>query len=1027
MERSPAPSSVGYSHYVGRVGALAVALGLGAAVASMPAVALADTTKSPGSTQSSSSSRDDSANSAGTSSGSDAESSDPDAEAETDTETDTESDTESADDPIEDDEEESDEDETDLDAELDLTDDAGIDPDEVAEPAAEQDRAPADDAEVEDEIDLLDPAETVDDAGEASTTATAPQDKGDATPAPADDVDEAEAEAGAPTQVTTAVPQAPAPQGVVARVASWLGWSSGGDTAPPALAPLTWATAAFARREIGVPLLGVDPLPAIPVAAATVGSCGLDGVCLALEEFQSDITNALSTLFAAADPALEDVADLFGAAGFTLISAGMLSDFETVPGTLQDLATNQDVLASISTLVAGNSALAGLPPALQSTIGDAAAYLVEQSLGNQVVAEALVPVFEAIPFPTDALDVAEYLADLVEDDFSFQQALVDLIGTSVQDELGSFFGDPDVQQALGSATADAITVLTGATTPSWATPASTPAVATYLGELVATAVLGDNNSGVASVVTGSVAGLLSAIGDDLADAAGSAVATFLSQSGVNGALATEVLNSILAGLGGSPLSGGGPLAPAVGVALSGAADSLLSNAAVVQGVGSAIGDLVAGLIEDAAVREWAGTEVAAAVTAALGDIPIAATVGLAVGAAVQELMATPGLGSELGALIASLPSELFDHDGVAEALSEAVDQIAAAVISGDDPTAAVASALAALRDDAAIETALKATAAAVLADLDSTVLGSAAVQQALGNMVTALVVNLASDTAVQAFIAEEFGSPVGTALVAALADPAVGDALAEALGSSVTDFLSDAGFRAALADVADRLADAVLDGSDVTAVLVSAVAELENNAAVQAAVASVVPEVLKPLLGNAEFRDAVGDIAETLVTDYLEESVLDNVPLDGAAGQFVRGTLESLLASPAVTNLLSDVAADVLDGTPLEEVTGVVLRAVLTQPNLQIAVGMALGQGIGALFGDNIVGTVVGAVVGFNASIAVVVTAGVAQVVNWLSGGALLSGFSAAAPPAALSDGAYRDAPMYVTVLVPGATGQAAV
>ena len=53
------PSTFGasvYSSYVGRVGALAIALGVGAAIASMPGVAFADTTDSDGSSGSSASS-----------------------------------------------------------------------------------------------------------------------------------------------------------------------------------------------------------------------------------------------------------------------------------------------------------------------------------------------------------------------------------------------------------------------------------------------------------------------------------------------------------------------------------------------------------------------------------------------------------------------------------------------------------------------------------------------------------------------------------------------------------------------------------------------------------------------------------------------------------------------------------------------------------------------------------------------------------------------------------------------------------
>src|SRR6476620_5594996 len=57
----PAPPTSSYARYVGRVGALAIALGVGAAIGSMPAVACADTTGSPVSTGSSSSSPSSSA------------------------------------------------------------------------------------------------------------------------------------------------------------------------------------------------------------------------------------------------------------------------------------------------------------------------------------------------------------------------------------------------------------------------------------------------------------------------------------------------------------------------------------------------------------------------------------------------------------------------------------------------------------------------------------------------------------------------------------------------------------------------------------------------------------------------------------------------------------------------------------------------------------------------------------------------------------------------------------------------------
>ncbi len=71
------PAGPGYCRYVGRVGALAVALGVGAAVASMPAVALADTTGSSGSSSSTSSSAGSSSSSSSRGAGASPSSSDP--------------------------------------------------------------------------------------------------------------------------------------------------------------------------------------------------------------------------------------------------------------------------------------------------------------------------------------------------------------------------------------------------------------------------------------------------------------------------------------------------------------------------------------------------------------------------------------------------------------------------------------------------------------------------------------------------------------------------------------------------------------------------------------------------------------------------------------------------------------------------------------------------------------------------------------------------------------------------------------
>ncbi|MCH9733998.1 MAG: hypothetical protein K0U78_05525, partial [Actinomycetia bacterium] len=714
-----------YADHVGRVGALAVILGVGAAIVSLPAVALADATGSAGSTDSARSSGSDSSasGSASESSASDpGDSSDglgagsPDPASDESvggalqgsagsqaSEGDTDIADEMADDLADDiaDEDDVIGETVDGDSDAASSTGAGSAADADADAPTEVVADPASGADADTVQDSSSPEGSGQEASVPVDTSSEPSGSsgGDSDPAasplavevepPAPEVDIPEVDedapaplaapvvdqndwasspaapvgdqvdaagAGVPMPVMTAAPGATAPEGLVAEVASVLGLSPDGGSDIPALAPLVWTAAAFARRDIGgennsagsgteagqtgeptgpESEAGDEVRSAPPVAeAVSLGSCGFNLICDALKLFQKDITDGIADLardvFEVFDPKLEPIAPAIGAAGFTLLSATLLGDFETVPSSIQDLATDVDVLQTISSAVADTSALASLPGDLQTAAGNAAAYFVEQSFGNETVADAMVPVFKAIPFPTNVGAVVEFIYDLFKDDFSFKKAFIDLIGQPVKDGLTSFLGDSEVQQALGAAATGAVEVLIGETTPSWATPTSPAAVGTYVGELVANAILGEGNPAAASVstiVSDAVVVLLAGAGSDIADEAGTAIVTFLSQPGVDDALATDVLNLILAGLGGTPISGGGPLAPAADVAVTDLVETLLSDSSLLQTLGTAVTGLVTDLIDDSTVQQFAGQEITTLVSGLLGESPIAAPVG----------------------------------------------------------------------------------------------------------------------------------------------------------------------------------------------------------------------------------------------------------------------------------------------------------------------------------------------------------------------------------------------------------------
>ena len=136
----------------------------------------------------------------------------------------------------------------------------------------------------------------------------------------------------------------------------------------------------------------------------------------------------------------------------------------------------------------------------------------------------------------------------------------------------------------------------------------------------------------------------------------------------------------------------------------------------------------------------------------------------------------------------------------------------------------------------------------------------------------------------------------------------------------------------------------------------------------------------KVLLDNTAFRDAMGAAVKTLVIDYLRANVIKNNFIDGVAGRVVQGTVDALLAKPAMVDLIDTIVVNVLSGMPLADVQPLVIHAVLTKPALQFAIGMSLGEGIGSLFGDNLVGFLVGQIVGVTTAIQVSLIAGIVRI-----------------------------------------------
>ena len=572
-----------------------------------------------------------------------------------------------------------------------------------------------------------------------------------------------------------------------------------------------------------------------------------------VDDFESEITELLLDLIVTADPGSAGLAPALAAAGFALLRAGLLGDFTAVPATIEDLATDTALLASLAERIAGIDALAGLPAEIRTTLGDTAAYFLEQTLGNPLVAAALSPVFAAIEFPTGSTAVSDFLDDLIGNGFDVQEVLVGLLGPDVPAALSAFLGNADVQQAFGEAT-----------------------------------------------------------------------------TGAFGMLA----------------------------------------------------DIVSGLLDDSDVRALVGDQVAAVLTALTGDASVAADLGGALGDAVLGLLADSAIGDGLGAVAGSVLSGFLGQQGVSAALAQIASAAVTAVLSGTDPAEALRSALQALETDPDVAAALGATLAGAFDTLEATVFGNAGVQESVGAAVTALLGGFAGEPAVQSLIGTLLGGDFGPTIVGLLADPTVGAATASLLGSAVTDLLGYPGVGAALTDALEQVATAVLGGTDPVAALEDSLQSLAASPAVLAAVEAVLPAYLDQILDNDGIRDGIGEVAQQVVTQLLQDRGIGNAGLATAVGRVAEVATISLLANPVFGDLLTGLAADILGGTPVSEVTDVVVALVLRDPALQGAVGAALGQGIGSLLGDNIFGAVVGQLAGAAATLVIRVAAGLTLLFN---------------------------------------------
>lgn len=737
------------------------------------------------------------------------------------------------------------------------------------------------------------------------------------------------------------------------------GGSGGGD---PLAAPLAWAAMAVTQKESEADAATVAPAalvttgePVDPAAAVDADTqyqefpklpvtAGLPGTPTGdMYIYRPTIVNNLANTFATAYqlptpeacvkgkgcplegfPPSVSVANTVGMYAFNVIYAlaGNLRD-DQIAQTVQQLASQPLILGFIAQTTA--SKFVNMPQAVQNLIGTAASTFVSNTFGSTAgpagqpnfVALKFVPFLKALNIPTKDPAFALFLNGCKTDasgqilkQFNPDQRI------KGRDALVTFFSDRDVQGYMSSAFTDSINVML------------VPTFANYLGTNAATAILGEGNTNIPTL-SNTIGNALSTLfsssaGGIVATEAGKAFGTtFLSQSDVPTILANTMVNDLVTFL--SP-KGSEPIlpfprvdllpaiAPAADYATTSFVNSLFTPPnlqPVSQDLGAFITTLIPGVLSNPGVQQVLGDDAAKAVTTYLGDDAFAQAVGKQVGIAVSNLVANSYVQQGLTTWVNALGSSILGSSNAVAAIADAAGQWVKADLTDPKDEAAKQAIAVSLRKNAAIDAAVgqSVTAGVIALFKDDNVLS------AVNSEAVSLITNLLGNTDVQSGLAARVSSEVAKLFT----NQALGQAVGDQAGATVVSFLSNSAVRSELVNLVDTMATdffktpGVVDAFATMAGAVAVANLAENPDAAKAATAA--------FKANANVQKgvslAVGEAVRTLLTN---SDVL--TALDSAAGSFVSG----LLSSPAVRTGISEaVAKDVsalLGDGPLGQAVG---------------------------------------------------------------------------------------------------------
>ncbi len=649
-----------------------------------------------------------------------------------------------------------------------------------------------------------------------------------------------EAAASAPAApVMLAATARGAVSGIGVNPLTWLGGH--GDPLAPIAAPFAWATLAVVRRDFSGAVRTAAPAAAVttgePVAVADSPLADLLGqadaqaaIFAAAKQFVLTVVAGGGSEAAALQTGLQSLAanPLFVDYGWDTVLAdpGMAQAVGgTVGSLITGLAADSDVQAAIGERVSGyltpalgSTAAATISSALVGLLANPAAGAGLGAIGGTAVTTLLsqpgaVAAMESVNDQIGALVGGSNPAGAAEAAWQALQAdpaFRDAVGVAVTAALSAGLTNTGLVQALGTAVTDVVAGVAG-------DPALQAMVSQQVAGYLNAALAGTPVAGIAPDLSDVIVGLISnpAVTGALADVAGSVVVDFLSQPGIATAVAE------IAGQSASALLAGADPEAALAAAWQGLQADSAFNPAVVATVANAVN----AVLTDSGLVAALGASTAVLVSAVTADPSVwtfitdlvGSTYGDTIVATLTDLAASGGLAD----LASSAVTGFLGAPGVAAALSDIAGQITAAVLGGAPLTDALQSALESLQADPALVAALDAIASdalrsilgessvqeavsAVARDVVTTLigdsLGDSGLDAAAGQVTEAVVDSLLANTAVQDLISElavdiAAGNPVGeltnTVIQAVIEQPALQAAVGMAVGAAVGALFGD--------------------------------------------------------------------------------------------------------------------------------------------------------------------------------------------------------------------------------------------